>query len=160
VIVKDQRDFVAGILFVAIGVAFAIGATRYSFGTTGRMGPGYFPLVLGLLLVFLGSVVALKALVLRPEDPGVTGPWPWKPIIFILGANILFGILIGGLPSIGLPPMGLVAAIVVVTFVASWAGQVPNWRNVALLALVLAAGSYTVFVLLLKLVLPVWPEWD
>jgi hypothetical protein len=160
VIVKDQRDFVAGILFVAIGVAFAIGATRYSFGTTGRMGPGYFPLVLGLLLVFLGSVVALKALVLRSEDAGVTGPWPWKPIIFILGANVMFGILIGGLPSIGLPPMGLIAAIVVVTFVASWAGQAPNWRNVAVLALVLAAGSYTVFVLLLKLVLPVWPEWD
>jgi hypothetical protein len=160
VIIKDQRDFVAGILFVAIGVAFAIGATRYSFGTSGRMGPGYFPLVLGLLLVFLGSIVTLKALVLQSEDRPVADPWPWKATIFILGANILFGILIGGLPSIGLPPMGLIAAIIVVTLVASRAGREASWRNVALLALFLAAGSYAVFVLLLKLVLPIWPEWD
>ena len=159
-IIKDQRDFVAGIMFVAIGVAFAIGATRYSFGTSGRMGPGYFPLVLGLLLAFLGSTVVVKALVHRPEDQIVADPWPWKPIICILGANILFGILIGGLPSIGLPPMGLIVAIIVVTFVASMAGQQWNWRKVTLLALLLVGGSYVVFVMLLRLVLPIFPEWD
>jgi hypothetical protein len=160
VIIKDQRDFAAGIMFTAIGVAFAIGATRYSFGTSGRMGPGYFPLILGLLLVFLGSVVVIKALISQSSDEAVAGPWPWKPIVYILGANILFGILIGGLPSIGLPPMGLIAAIVVVTFVASRAGQETSWRNVALLALVLIAGSYVVFVVLLRLLLPIFPEWD
>jgi hypothetical protein len=160
VIIKDQRDFVAGIMFAAIGVAFAVGATRYSVGTSGRMGPGYFPLILGLVLAGLGSVVMIKALISRSDAEDAPGPWPWKPIFFILGANILFGILIGGLPSIGLPPMGLIAAIVVVTFVASAAGQEFSWGKVALLALALAAGSYLVFILLLRLVLPIWPEWD
>lgn len=159
-IIKDQRDFAAGIMFVAIGAAFAVGATRYSFGTTGRMGPGYFPLILGLLLAGLGSVVVIKALVSQSDDQRPTDPWPWKPIVYILGANILFGVLIGGLPSIGLPAMGLIAAIIVVTFVASLAGPTFDWRKVALLALTLAAGSYVVFILLLRLVLPVWPEWD
>jgi hypothetical protein len=160
VIIKDQRDFVAGIMFVTIGIAFAIGATRYSFGTAGRMGPGYFPLVLGLLLAFLGSIVVVKALVHQPEGQAAADPWPWKAIIFILGANILFGVLIGGLPSIGLPPMGLIVAIVAVTFVASLASTQWSWRNVTLLALVLVGGSYVIFVMLLRLVLPILPEWD
>ena len=174
-IIKDQRDFVAGIMFAAIGVAFAVGATRYSFGSSGRMGPGYFPMILGVVLAVLGSFVTVKAIVSRSDgdapvadsaqgsepgpDPG-SEPWPWRPIFFILGANILFGILIGGLPSIGLPPMGLVAAIVAVTFIASMAGPGFNWIKVTLLTLVLALGSYLVFILLLRLVLPIWPEWD
>jgi hypothetical protein len=160
VIIKDQRDFVAGIMFTAIGAAFAVGATRYPFGTSGRMGPGYFPLVLGLVLAGLGSIVMIKALVTRSDGEEAPGPWPWKPIVFILGGNILFGVLIGGLPSIGLPPIGLIAAIVAVTFVASAAGQEFNWGKVALLALCLTVGSYLVFILLLRLVLPIWPEWD
>ena len=56
--------------------------------------------------------------------------------------------------------MGLIAAIIVVTFVASGAGHDWSWRKVAILALVLAAGSYVVFIVVLRLVLPIWPEWD
>jgi len=160
VIIKDQKDFVAGTLFAAIGIVFAVGATRYPVGTSGRMGPGYFPLILGLLLAGLGSVVMIKALISRSDGEDTPGAWPWKPIVCILGANILFGILIGGLPSIGLPPMGLIAAIVGVTFVASAAGQGFKWGKVTLLALALTAGSYLIFILLLRLVLPIWPEWD
>ena len=56
--------------------------------------------------------------------------------------------------------MGLIAAIVGVTFVASAAGQGFKWGKVTLLALALTAGSYLIFILLLRLVLPIWPEWD
>jgi hypothetical protein len=158
VFVKSHKDLAAGILFATIGLAFAFGSMRYPLGTSARMGPGYFPLLLGLLLTFLGSVEIIKAVARQPTTEGAIGPWPWKLMGYILGANIVFGILIGGLPSIGLPPMGLVAAIVAMTFVASRADKGLSWRSVAVLALILAAGSYLVFILLLRLIVPIWPE--
>lgn len=76
---------------------------------------------------------------------------------FIIGANVLFGILLGGLPSIGVPAMGLIAAIFGLTIVASLAGDSFKLKEVLILAGILALGSYLAFVMLLKLQFPVWP---
>jgi len=65
--------------------------------------------------------------------------------------------MIGGLPSIGLPPMGLMVGIVLLTFISSLAGDEFNFKEVAVLSVVLAFMSYLAFVLLLKLQFPVWP---
>jgi hypothetical protein len=157
VIIKSQKDFFSGLMFVAMGTAFAIGAKTYHVGVGARMGPGYFPLTLGVVLALLGAVVAFKSLVVHTEDGDKIGKWAWRPLGYIIAANLLFGILLGGLPSIGLPPMGLVAAIYVLTLVASKADGHFNLREVLILASVLAAGSYATFILLLKLQLPVWP---
>jgi hypothetical protein len=155
--IKSQKDFFAGLMFTAIGGAFAIGATTYTIGEGARMGPGYFPLMLGILLSILGLLIVMEALMVETEDGEKVGPWAWRPLGFIIGANILFGILLGGLPSIGLPPMGLIVAIFGLTFVAALAGDEFKAREVAVLATVLAVGSYLAFVLLLRLQFPVWP---
>jgi len=155
--IKSQKDFFSGLMFTAAGVAFAVGAQSYTVGSAARMGPGYFPLMLGIILVILGVAITFNALVVHTEDGDKVGHFVWKPIIFVLGANLAFGILLGGLPSIGLPPMGLMLAIVVLTFIASLAGDEFKLRDVAILSVVLAIGSYVAFIWLLKLNMPVWP---
>jgi hypothetical protein len=154
---KNQKDFFSGLLFMAIGVGFAWSASRYSIGNAAKMGPGYFPLLLGALLTVLGGVLVYKALVFETEDGGRIGPWAWRPVVFIVLANLAFGVLIGGLSSVGLPPMGLVLAIFVVTILSAKAGSEFRWKEVLALALVLALGSYLTFVVLLKLQLAIWP---
>lgn len=155
--IKSQKDFFSGLMFMGVGVAFAWGASSYSLGTGARMGPGYFPLMLGILLAMLGGAITFKALVIETEDGEKVGAWAWKPIVYIIGANVLFGIMLGGLPSIGLPAMGMIAGIYVLTIVASLAGDRFKPKEVLILATVLAIGSYLAFIKLLNLQFPVWP---
>lgn len=155
--IKSQKDFFSGLMFTVVGASFAYGATNYSIGSGGRMGPGYFPLLLGVILAILGSAIMFKALVVETQDGEKIGKWAWKPLFFIIAANVLFGIMLGGLPSIGLPAMGLVAAIFGVTIVASLAGDTFNLKEVLILSVVLSIGSYLAFIMLLKLQFPVWP---
>ena len=156
-LIKSQKDFFSGLMFTVIGASFAYGATSYSVGSGGRMGPGYFPLLLGIILAILGGAVMFKALVVETPDGEKIGKWAFKPLVFIIAANLLFGILLGGLPSIGLPPMGLIAAIFGITIVASLAGDDFRLKEVIGLSVVLSIGSYLAFVVLLKLQFPVWP---
>ena len=155
--IKSQQDFYSGLMFVLVGIAFAWGATTYNVGEGARMGPGYFPLMLGILLAALGAFILFESLVVETEDGEPIGKWAWKPLSYIIAANLLFGILIGGLPSIGLPAMGLIAAIIGLTFVSALAGDEFNAKEVAVLAVILCIGSYLAFIVLLKLQFPVWP---
>lgn len=155
--IKSQKDFFSGLMFLVVGAAFAWGATSYSVGTGARMGPGYFPLLLGVLLGILGSVIMFFSLVVETPSGDKVGGFAWKPIGYILGANLIFGILLGGLPSIKLPSMGLMVAIYALVLIASKAGDNFRLRDVLILATVLAAGSYLAFIVLLKLQMPVWP---
>ena len=155
--IKSQKDFFSGLMFTAVGVAFAWGATKYSLGTGARMGPGYFPMMLGVLMAILGGVITFKAMVVETEDGDKVGSWAWKPLLFIIAANLLFGLMLGGLPSIKFPAFGLIVAIYVLTFVASLAGDEFNFKEVAVLATILAIMSYLAFIVLLKLQFPVWP---
>lgn len=155
--IKSQKDFFAGLMFTVVGAAFGLGATTYSIGDGARMGPGYFPLMLGVVLAILGAVIVFQSLVVEKEDGDRIGAWAWKPLGYIIGANVLFGVLLGGLPKIGVPSMGLIAGIYGLTFVASLAGGEFKVREVAILSTILAVGSYLAFVVLLKLQFPVWP---
>ena len=114
--IKSQKDFFSGLMFTAVGVAFAWGATKYSLGTGARMGPGYFPTMLGVLMAILGGVITFKAMVVETEDGDKVGSWAWKPLLFIIAANLLFGLMLGGLPSIKFPAFGLIVGIYVLTF--------------------------------------------
>jgi len=156
--IKSQKDFYAGIMFLTVGVAFAWGATTYNVGTGARMGPGYFPLMLGILLAIIGAVITFSATVVETEDGEKIGKWAWKPLFFVLASNFAFGILLGGLPGLGVPAMGLIVAIYGLTFIASLAGDSFKPKEVFVLATALAAGSYVAFVWALKLQFPVWPS--
>jgi hypothetical protein len=155
--IKSQADFYAGAMFAAIGAAFAVGATAYNVGDGARMGPGYFPLMLGILLALLGAAVMFQSLVVETLDGDPTGKWAWKPLFFVVAANLAFGVLQGGLPSIGVPAMGMVLAIYALTIIASLAGEHFKLRDVLILSTILAAGSYVAFIWALQLQIQVWP---
>ncbi|RYF66867.1 MAG: tripartite tricarboxylate transporter TctB family protein [Comamonadaceae bacterium] len=155
--IKSERDFFSGVLFCAFGVAFAWGATTYNVGSGARMGPGYFPLIVGVLIAIMGAAITFKAVIVETEDGEPVGAIAWRPLVFIIGANLTFGVLLGGLPSIGLPPMGLIVAIYALTFIAGLAGDKFSFKGSAVLATILALGSYLAFVVALKLQFPVWP---
>lgn len=155
--IKSQKTFFSGIMFTCVGAAFALGANNYNVGSAARMGPGYFPLLIGCLLTVLGLVVIASAFKIDTVDGDPVGKIAWKPLGFIIGANLLFGILLAGLRSIGLPAMGLVLAIYALVIVACMAGAHFSMKLSLILATVLAIGSYLTFIVGLKLQFQVWP---
>ena len=155
--IKSQKDFLSGLMFLVVGGVFAWGATHYSIGTGARMGPGYFPMMLGIILAILGAVILMGSLIVETPDGDKVSKIAWKPLGYILGANLVFGALLGGLPSIGIPSFGLIAAIFALIIIASKAGDEFSWKSVLILATVLSIGSYLAFIFLLKLQMPVWP---
>jgi len=147
--IKSQRDFWSGLLFLAAGLGFAWGATAYSFGSSAQPGPGYFPFGLGVLLALLGALVLFKALTLESEGGDPVGPIAWRPLLVILLAITLFGV--------SLPRLGLICTLPLTIVVASLASPDTRWRDVLISCLVLTAGSWALFILGLKLTIPVWP---
>lgn len=157
--IKSQKDFFAGLMFLVTGVAFAWGAgTSYTVGTGARMGPGYFPLMLGVVLAILGAAILFESLVVETEDGEKVGKFAWRPLGFVIGANLAFGVLLGGLPSIGFPSFGLIAAIYALTLLSGLAGDEFKLKEMLVLATILSVGSYLAFIVLLKLQIPVWPS--
>ena len=97
--IKSQKDFWSGLMFVATGLGFAAGATNYSFGTSARPGPGYFPFGLGILLAMLGALVLFKSLTIETEGGDPIGAIPWRPLGLITLAVVVFGL---ALPKLGM----------------------------------------------------------
>lgn len=156
--IKSQQDFCSGLMFTGVGVAFAWGATTFGTGTAAQMGPGYFPLMLGVLMTILGLVVTAKSIAVGAPDGGRIGAWAWRPLFFIIAANLVIGVMLGGLPSIGLPAMGLMLGIYALTFLASLAGDDFRIKEALVLATVLAVTCYFGFIALLNLQFQVWPS--
>jgi hypothetical protein len=147
--IKSQRDFWSGLMFVGIGVAFAWGATNYNFGSSARPGPGFFPFGLAVLMALLGALVLFKSLALETEGGDPVGAFAWRPLITILASVVVFGY--------ALPRLGLVLALPLLVIVSSLAGNEFSWKGVLLSCVVLTAGSWLIFILGLKLALPLWP---
>jgi len=154
--IKNEKDLVCGVLFAALGIAFAWTASRYSLGHAERLGPGFFPLLLGALLTVLGALLVFKALVFETEDGGRIGPWGWRPMAAVLLATLAFGALLGGLPHFGLAPAGLLLAVPALVLLAHAAIPMA-WQESLLLAALLGLASYLVFCALLGMPLRLWP---
>ncbi len=155
--IKSQKDFFSGLMFTVVGLTFALGSLNYNVGSGARMGPGYFPLMLGILMTVLGVAITFGSTVVETADGEKIGSFAWKPLFFIIAANLAFGVLLGGLPSIGLPAMGLILAIYALVIISSMAGEHFKIGPTLILATVLAIGSYIAFIWALKLQMPVWP---
>lgn len=147
--IKSQRDFWSGVMFIGVGVAFAWGATDYSFGNSARPGPGFFPFGLGVLMALLGAIVLFKALTIETADGDPVGAFAWKPLFIILGSIVLFGLM--------LPKLGLVVTLPVLIVLASTASDEFHFSTTLISAAVLTLGSWLVFIVGLSLTIPLWP---
>jgi hypothetical protein len=155
--IKSHKDFASGLMFMFAGIAFTWAAMEYPIGNAANMGAGYFPLALGIILVLLGAVITFKSLVVETVDQGRIGKIAWRPLFFIILANLVFGIMLHGIPSLGITPLGLIPGIYSVALVASLASDEFSLKEVAVLGTVLSLLSYAAFIKLLQLPLQVWP---
>ena len=158
--IKSQQDWWAGLMFIAFGtffILFAMGTPEfidnlagtkliagYQMGSSVRMGPAYFPVVLGGLLVFLGAVVLFDAIV--EEGPDVP-KFHFRPLIFIAISSLAFAYL--------LKPLGLVLASAALVFISAYGGHEFKWKEVAIMSVVLVIFSVLVFVKGLTLPFPI-----
>jgi hypothetical protein len=137
------------VLFTLIGLAFAIivKAYEYPMGTSSRMGPGYFPFVLGCIMAVLGLVIIVQSLASRG---GPVTKFAWRPLIWVLSGFVIFGLTA--------KLLGLVIAIVLLVLISSFGGHEHKWKEAIISSVILSAGSVGVFVYGLKLPFPIWPE--
>lgn len=146
---RDLKDILAGLIFVAFGLGFAVLSMSYEIGSTLKMGPGYFPFVLGALLVLLGGAIVVKGF--RAGVAEEVGVIPWRALGLILGAVILFGLSVRGL--------GLVPTVFLVAVMSVFASR----RTNVVMALAISAGltvaCVLVFVVALRLRLPLLGPW-
>lgn len=147
--IKSQKDFWSGLMFVAVGVAFAWGATEYSFGNSARPGPGYFPFGLGVMLAILGGMVMFKALTIETADGEPVGAFAWKPLLIVLASVAVFGVL--------LPRVGMLIALPLLVISSSLASDEFSWKGAIINAVVLTALSWVVFIKGLSLTIPLLP---
>ena len=146
--ITNQKDFWAGLMFIGIGAFFGGFGTQYTIGTAAKMGPGYFPISLGILMMILGAVVAIRSLTIASGEENVA-KFDWFVIGWVLGAVLLFGLLLG--------PAGLVISLAVLIGVSSYASHEFTWKATIINAIVLIFGSYIIFVWGLKLQFQLWP---
>lgn len=147
--IRNQEDFIAGLMFVAFGILFAVVGSGYSRGTAGNMGPGYVPVALGVIVIVLGTVIAAGACSRRTAVRKVERIH-WLLVLAICGPIILFGVL--------LPYLGLILSVVMVVGCSSLASHEFSWRSTLASATVLSVLSWVLFVRILGLPFPVWPS--
>ncbi|MES3003911.1 MAG: tripartite tricarboxylate transporter TctB family protein [Pseudomonadota bacterium] len=146
---RNKKDFFAGLLYIAVGAGFAIGATHYNHGEAARMGPGYFPFWLGVLLAAVGVFVTIAAI--RPGAAMENFPkMDFRPLAWILGSLVLFAFI--------LQPLGLALSIFILVMISSVASHEFAWKGALLNALLLLAIALGAFIYGLHLQLPVWPS--
>jgi hypothetical protein len=148
--IKSEKDFWSGLMFIAIGVGFAWGASNYSFGSAARPGPAYFPFGLGVILAVLGLFVLFKGLTLEVRGGDKIGGWPFKPWLIILGAVVIFGL--------ALPRLGMIITLPLLIAISSFASGEFHWKEVLINVVVLTLGCWLVFIKGLGLTIPVWPS--
>ena len=146
--IKSPQDFWAGLMFIAFGLFFVVVAMKnYQMGSSVRMGPAYFPVVLGGLLVFLGALVLLDSIV---EEGEPVAKFHFRPLIWIGLSSLAFAYL--------LKPLGLVLASVALVFISAYGGHEFKWKEVAIMSVVLVIFSVLVFVKALVLPFPICPD--
>ena len=166
--IKSERDFWSGLMFLVVGVVFAVGAANDSMGPacpandpcatslrarlaqlSAHPGAGYFPLGLSILVALLGAVILFKALTIESDGGGRIGKFAWRPLLVIIASIAIFGAM--------LEPLGLAVTVPVLIVISSLAGDEFHWKGVAANAIVLTIGSWAVFIWGLKLTIPLWP---
>lgn len=146
--IRNPKDFFAGLLFLTVALGELYISQDYTMGSSRRMGPGYFPTMLGILLTIFSVTLILRGLfgkVAKMDD------FALKPLFLILGGSLLFGLMVR--------PIGMLPAIMTMVFIGSMGSKNFNPKQALLLGLALAVGSVLAFVKGLGQPIPVLGSW-
>ena len=147
-VIRNPKNFYSGLLFAGFGIAALAISSTYNMGTAFQMGPGYFPRALGVVLVAFGALLSVLSLRgSQEEDSKIV--WRWKPLAIILSSVCVFA-LIGEW-------LGLIGSSLLLVLISSMAREGFNWKEAAIIGLILGVASVAVFVYGLGVPLPVWP---
>ena len=154
--IKSKKDFNAGLMFIGIGALFSIGAIGvpalgipgYPMGSALRMGPAYFPSILGALVMILGAVVFFDSFFIEEDPPR---PTDYRGLLWILGAVVVFGLLVGPLNG------GLIFACLALMMITAFGGYEFKWVESILNAIFLTVASVGIFHYGLGLPFRLWP---
>jgi hypothetical protein len=146
---RNKQDFWSGVMFVVLGIGFALGATEYSMGTAARMGPGYFPFWLGVLMALLGAYVAFTAFKPNAEETEVE-KFDWPIILIIIltvaGVGVIFDFL------------GVYISVFLLVVVSSLASHEFSLKVAVGTGIFLVLFVHFAFIKGLGLIFPLWPS--
>lgn len=145
---RNKQDFWSGMMFIALGLGFAWKANHYQLGTAARMGPGYFPFWLGMILALLGLVILLGALSKRADQVSVE-PFSWRILLLVVGSVVVY--------ALALRLLGIYLSVFVLVLLSSLASHEFNWKVSVANAIFLVAFTYLAFIRGLGLIFPLWP---
>lgn len=132
--IRSMKDFSAGLMFIAIGGLFAIGANQYPMGTAVRMGPAYFPSILGWGTVALGLMVFVESFLVDDEKPT---PVKWRPLLLVIASVMAFAALVN--------TGGLITATVVLIITAALGGHEFKWKEAIISAVLMSVTVWAIF---------------
>jgi len=147
-VIRDAKDFWSGVLCMGFALAAIVLGRKYPLGTPASMGPGMFPLVLGGCLGLLGLGCSVRAV--RPGKPvaRIARAQP-RPVLLVLGSVVAYGVT--------LPRLGLVVASMLLVIISRLAAPGFRWVEVTIFGAILTLGCVLVFVVGLKMPVPIWP---
>ncbi|ARP96463.1 tripartite tricarboxylate transporter TctB family protein [Bordetella genomosp. 13] len=145
---RNKQDFWSGVMFIALGLGFSWQATSYQMGTAARMGPGYFPFWLGLVLALLGAIVLLGSLSKKATETKVDG-FDWRIVFLVIGSVVLYAVI--------LRPLGVYLSVFILVVLSSLASHEFSWKVAVANGIFLVVFSYLAFIKGLGLIFPLWP---
>lgn len=149
IVIRNTRDFSAGVLFAGAGAFFSYLAQSYTLGQASQMGPGYFPFWVGVILALIGVGLAVKSLGAKAPEAGAMPSWNWRSLFWVLAATVGF--------AFALEHAGLVLSTVILVVLSSRASHEFTWRGALATAAAIVGISLVAFVWLLKVDIPTWP---
>ena len=147
-VIRHEKDFWSGVMFAVFGALFVVFAQSYELGSAQRMGPAFFPTILGFLLAILGIVIVLKGLG-HTEDDHKVEKFHFGPLAWVLGSVIVFGVTLRW--------AGFVVSMVILVIISSMGSHEMRWKEVVGLSIGMAVLTYLVFIVGLKMTIPVLP---
>ncbi|MVW79145.1 tripartite tricarboxylate transporter TctB family protein [Bordetella sp. 02P26C-1] len=146
---RNRQDFWSGVMFIALGLGASWQATNYQMGTAARMGPGYFPFALGIVLALLGAIVLLGSLSKKATETHVD-KFDWRITFLVIGSVVLYALI--------LKPLGVYLSVFVLVVVSSFASHEFNLKVAVANGIFLVVFSYLAFIKGLGLIFPLWPS--
>ena len=146
-LIRAPKDFWSGVMFLSFAALTLVTASGYSMGRGGRMGPGYFPTMLGWLLALLGAILLIRSFAITGET---IEKIKIRPLLALIGCVLFFAVTIN--------PLGLLISLTITTFLSAFAGDEVRIGEAIALSIGLTLLSLVIFVLILGLPLPVWPS--